>query len=229
MYAHALPSPDVAEIGSCTDALRVSAPEARFATSEVRWFGDGPLPPSLVSWFAAGPTSVEIRSDRYWVDGPPDLGLKRRGNGPLELKVRCDASDTIVLDVGLRGQIEEWCKISPLAEEHAPSGGSWVDVGKLVRTRSYHRYAEGPLSVTDRPDLSTNGCEVELAAVTVGDLEAWTFAFEAWGKEDLRRATLRAAMAALVSTSPLPHELLGGLGRDAGYPAWLHARSMNHP
>jgi hypothetical protein len=224
MYAHVPSSPDVAEEGSCAAALLLTAPDDFFDTSEVRWFADGVLPPSLVAWFASGPTSVEIRCDRYWVDGSPDFGLKRRGGGQLELKLRCDASDAIALGVGLHGRIEEWRKFSPIAEEHAPSEGSWVEVEKLVQTRSYHRYADGPLSVMDRPDLSTTGCEIELAAVTVGELKAWTFAFEAWGEGDLRRATLRAAMAALVSESPLPRELLAGLGPDAGYPAWLNAR-----
>ena len=59
-------------------------------TTELRWFGTGPVPGDVASWFTHDGRvgSVEDRTDLYRCDGRSDLGVKRRAGTTLELKVR---------------------------------------------------------------------------------------------------------------------------------------------
>jgi hypothetical protein len=192
-----------------------------FATAEVRWFVGGELPGSLVTWFTSERTSIELRRDRYAVDGSPDVGLKRRAGGPLEVKLRCESSGTVRLGTRV-GRIEEWRKLTDVDERDVPVGPEpvWVDVDKVVLTRSYRRSPEGMLPVARR-DLSVAGCDVELASIGVEDTVAWTFALEAWGPEGDRRPALDDTLAAFARETPPVDEAVGGLDTDVGYPEWL--------
>jgi hypothetical protein len=190
-------------------------------TSEVRWFVDGALPSALVSWFSAGTTTLEIREDAYRLDGSPDLGLKRRNHDRLELKVRCDVGDAVEI-LGAAGRIEDWSKLGDVDFAEVPSTGveRWADVHKVVLTRTYRIDPIGTALPT-RTRSPSAGCDVELASVTVGDVEAWTFAFEAWGPAANRRRILRASTDSFAAETPLPPVLVASLDQTVGYPEWL--------
>jgi hypothetical protein len=201
-------------------ALRAAA---TFATTEVRWFADGALPTSLVTWFTSTHISIELRRDLYRIDGSPDVGLKRRAGGPLEVKLRCESSGSVPLGRTRVGQIEEWRKLIDVDEEALPVGPDpvWADVDKVVLTRSYVRSPEGVMRPTAQRDLLLPGCDVELASVQVGDVTAWTFALEAWGLETDRPSVLRNTLTVFAAETPLSEELVTHLASDVGYPEWL--------
>jgi hypothetical protein len=193
---------------------------APFDTSEVRWFAEGTLPTSLIMWFAGAPTSIEIRRDRYLVDALPEAGVKRRDGGPLEVKVRNGRDGWVDAVADLQGRLEEWRKYAPVDDGEWPAEGEWIDVDKVVLTRTYRLGAGGVEPLRGR-DLAATGCDVELAAIIVDDTEAWTFALEAWGPEAERRRVLRESLDSFMAETPLPAAMRLALHRDAGYPEWL--------
>ena len=154
-----------------------------FDTTEVRWFVEGSLPDSYVDWVSsAGKKAiVEIRGDKYWVDGIHSSGLKWRGHGPLGIKLRRDSAGFLDLGNGARGRIEEWRKICPVEPGSASLGqrGEWCEVQKVVLTRPYGVHLAGTVGPLNSRDLAVSGCDVELASVMVAGTEAWTFALEA--------------------------------------------------
>jgi hypothetical protein len=201
-------------------ALRASH---SFATTEVRWFAEGALPASLIAWFTSERTSIELRRDRYRIDGSPDVGLKQRAGGPLEVKLRCPALGSVQLGRARVGRIEEWRKLTDVDEADLPVGPDpmWADVDKVVLTRTYRQSPDGAMQPITPRDLSAAGCDVELASVVVGEFVAWTFALETWGPERDRPAVLRDTLATFERETPFIDELVAGLGADVGYPEWL--------
>jgi len=69
--------------------------------------------------------------------------------------------------------------------------------------------------------MSASGCDVEIAAVTVGDLDAWTYAFAAYGATSTRRDALVTSWEALTADTPCPERLAGFESQSSGYPEWL--------
>ncbi len=196
-----------------------------FDTTEVRWFASGALPGQFVDWFSASGTtgSAESRCDTYWVDGQHSIGLKRRGHGPFEVKLRRDSTGLLELGSGVRGRIEEWRKIRPVEPGFIGSSrrGEWFEVNKVVRTRTCGVRSTGSVGPLLSRDLASPGCNVDLASVDVAGAEAWTFAFEAWGPADERQSILDKTLADLKQSSPLPADFLSCLDTDMGYPEWL--------
>lgn len=195
-----------------------------YDTTEVRWFASGRLPSGLVEQFSdmPGSASIEIRTDTYRVNASHGVGLKRRNSGPLELKIRQTRTGHLRFGGAIDSPIEDWRKIVGLNHPVFQDAGSWQwsDVEKMVLTRTYR------LVDADRVGLVTQsqealGCEVELAAVTVGDLEAWTFALEAWGPVRERRRLLRLVLAAHTLEMPFPAPDVASLKHAMGYPEWL--------
>jgi len=70
-------------------------------------------------------------------------------------------------------------------------------------------------------DDTLSGCDVEIAAVTVAGVDAWSFAFEAFGPKMYRRRTVATAWAMLIDTSDVPEMLGSYFGFVGGYPEWL--------
>jgi hypothetical protein len=97
----------------------------------------------------------------------------------------------------------------------------WIEVDKVVVTRRYQLVGpDGVEEVADvEPDWS--GCDVELAAVTVGRRRAWTYAFEAYGPAGHRIGVIRASAVAITGGAPYPPGFVSRLTRTLGYPAWL--------
>lgn len=191
-------------------------------TSELRWFADGHVPEDVVGWFTADHTSgaFEERSDSYRDDRRADVGVKRRFGHRLELKRRRAVGATVALMPRLVGRLEEWRRWSPADGLVEPlERESWIEVRKAVVKRRFSRRGD-ELRVS--PALpAMGGCDVELAAITVGSLETWSFALSAFGPLGHRPAALRTAWVALSAEDGCPAELETMFDSCCGYPQWL--------
>lgn len=195
-------------------------------TAEVRWFADGALPRSFVEWFSDMGRSgvVETRSDIYRVGDAPDVGLKRRDYGPLELKIRRGSGGVLSIGGGVHGRIEEWRKTGAVESTRVRGDRDWQwsAVDKMVLTRTFAMDHRDGIAEVTGTDPTEPACDIELASVVVGETVAWTFAFEAWGPREARRRMLAGSLAALTSqSSPIPYRLVAALQLNMGYPEWL--------
>lgn len=189
-------------------------------TTELRWFADGPLPTEVESWFTRSGRRgmVEDRCDTYRMDTRDDTGVKHRFRETLELKVRQSVDAPLALEPGLAGPLEAWRRWSPAdhlvdADRRTPV----TDVCKRVIKRRFSVFGD---EIVTGPPIDA-GCDVEVAAITVGDVQAWTFAFAAYGPTATRRDSVLACWQALVNAGPPPEVLGYSLGRSCGYPEWL--------
>jgi hypothetical protein len=66
------------------------------------------------------------------------------------------------------------------------------------------------------------GTDVEIVAVTMGEVEVWSFAFAAYGPASGRRAAIAASCQAVLASTPPPSLVLGA-SSSASYPGWLAA------
>lgn len=192
-------------------------------TTEVRWFFDDRLPPEVLSWFTNdGVGFAEDRSDTYRLDGQVDIGLKRRARRTLELKLRLQPPERYVGDHGLEGRLETWQRWSP-ADGHIylNSNMIWVDIDKHVFKRRFDPSGqEVPLSKENRATTG-EGCDVEIATLSVCGRRAWTFAFAAFGEPDSHRHHLEASWEALVGGRSRPSRLRLDGDNSFGYPEWM--------
>jgi hypothetical protein len=194
-------------------------PLAVVDTTELRWFLPGPLPADIRGWFNGSTGVGEERCDTYLLDGRADIGVKRRFRETLELKVRQSLDERIELGEGLAGSPEVWRKWSP-AERFLDGSrdGRWVDVHKsIVKRRFSMDGTEIPFSFDEHQ--TGPGCDIEVAGVTVGVIQAWTFAFAAFGSPG--RDALLASWQQLVAGTPCPTPFGPRTGRAMGYPEWL--------
>lgn len=194
-------------------------------TTEMRWFADGPLPLTVVNWFA-GPGSmavIEKRVDTYRIDGRDDAGLKRRFRRTLELKVRLDIAEVFPLEPELAAPLEEWRRWSPADDEvelHEPE--TWIDVHKVVYKRRFVGTGTEVAWASRLPTAPDGGCDVEVTSVRVGDVAAWTLALAAFGPAERRRAALGVAWRAIGRADERPDDLVPALREASGYPEWLN-------
>jgi len=198
-------------------------------TAELRWFATGQLPPDIRSWFTCdGATgSVGRRIDTYRLDGRRDIGVKLRFRETLEVKVRQSVGANLALGAGLEGRVEVWRKWSPAGRLlDADDSGRWVDVHKTVIKR---RFSAGGDELVIAPGGAhpVDGCDVEIAAIDVEGVAAWTFAFAAYGPAAGRQYALVASWQGLEGVlddgRKLPEQLDRLLDRASGYPEWLAA------
>jgi hypothetical protein len=190
-------------------------------TTELRWFVPGPLPTDILSWFTGSTGIPEERCDTYLLDEHGGIGVKRRFRETLELKLRQSLDGRIELGEGLAGSLETWRKWSP-AEGLVEDGTDqrWVDVHKSIVKRRFS--IDGTeIAFSSDPQATGAGCDVEVAAVTVGAVEGWTFAFAAFGPPATRRDALLASWQRLVAATPCPEPFGPRTGRAMGYPKWL--------
>jgi len=190
-------------------------------TTELRWFVASPVPADIVSWFTGASGVSEQRYDTYLLDGRRDVGIKRRFRETLELKVRQSLGGRVELGEGLAGSLEVWRKWSPadgLIEDATDE--RWVDVRKSVVKRRFS--LDGTeIAFTSDHHATGAGCDLEVAGVSVGDVEAWTFAFSAFGPPATRRDALLASWHALSTGAAHPEPFGPRTGRAMGYPEWL--------
>lgn len=193
-------------------------------TTELRWFVEGRLPEAVAAWFTLEGTTglIEQRVDTYRIDGRLDTGVKRRFGETLELKVRRSLGEQVTLGPGLAGRLEVWRRWSPA--ECLVTGSRavpWADVDKTIAKRRFS-VDGGEIALTgDNRVMVGDGCDVEIAALVVDSVVAWTFAFAAYGTLSLRRQMIVNAMEALVGDRAVPDEFGPFRGPSAGYPEWL--------
>ena len=202
-----------------------------FDTTEVRWFAAGGPPAAFVDWFSvSGNTGVlEIRRDVYRIDPDHDSGLKRRDDGPLELKRRVAVSEPQNFAGGFVGRVEEWRKTG-LEEPAQASDWQWRAVDKVVLTRCFALCDGDRLGEVATREFDLPACDIELATITIDDAAAWSFALEAWGPTDLRRALLEDSLTALLTAEPpLPEGFVAALALNMGYPEWLATEAFVVP
>lgn len=178
-----------------------------------------------MTWFTGGGRLgvTESRIDLYQRRPGTTVGVKRRDGFVLEVKVLQRNGRVVSLSGGLTGTCQEWRKWRPVSAVGEPWRGTWIDVHKSIVTRSYALARDGGALPVDEPDHRRAGCDVELVAVRVGDVEAWGYAFEAYGPRDRRDAALQAAGEAITATTPYPPGFAGLLANETGYPGWLDA------
>jgi hypothetical protein len=190
-------------------------------TTELRWFVPGALPTKVSGWFTGSTRSPNERCDTYLLDGRSDVGVKRRFRETLELKVRESLDERIQLGDGLVGSLELWRKWSP-AEDFVEVGpdGRWIDVCKSIVKRRFD--SDGTeIAFTSGAQPTGAGCDIEIAEVTVGDAQWWTFSFAAFGPVATRRDSLVASWQGLLAVTECPELFAPDTGRAMGYPEWL--------
>jgi hypothetical protein len=202
----------------------IAGPVSVADTTELRWFIDGPLPPDVKSWFTPAHSTpmTEKRCDIYRLDPRSDIGLKLRHRETLELKTRQLVGEQLTLGSGLTGRLEAWRKWSPA--DSLINGGdlaTTVDVHKMVIKRRFSLDGDEINLSKNAWTMPAAGCDVEIAAVTVGVTEAWTYAFAAYGPTSTRRDALLASWQTLTADTPCPERLAGFKGQSSGYPEWL--------
>jgi hypothetical protein len=195
-------------------------------TSEVRWFAHGSLPDDVVAWFARQDaiSAVEERYDTYLVSGNAGMGVKYRNQLVLEVKW-CHTTDTnLDLGHGLHVPMLRWLKWRPAELDAAWSGPDIgrVDVHKVVLTSSFASI-DGSVAPHALPGIaSVPACKIELAAVEVGNVAAWTLGLEASGPVEARRRMLLDSWR-LITLDGLPFHngFAGRFDVAAAYPDWL--------
>jgi hypothetical protein len=213
-------------------------------TAEVRWFGQGEVPSSVLSWFELdlpapidtdgdGIDEEEGRTDRYLLSpGVDSVSVKLRGGSGFEVKRR-EGGYSVFSVGGLSGNLGVWKKwelpgphgtTGPLVEDES---GDWLDVLKHRRMRSYGVFGRDVRAMPDpRNDRPDGGCSVELSALTRGGRggEAWwTVCFEALGADPV---AMLERVVPFVLGEAAPPVLDADHTQD--YPAWLVEPAGRH-
>ena len=192
-------------------------------TTEVRWFFDGRLPEEVRSWFTHdGKLGLpETRRDSYRLDGEVDIGVKRRYETILELKLRQSQPEPY-LHRDLDGQVETWQRFSPAdGMLHLGPTTVWIDVDKTVIKRRFAPTGSEVALTEATRAMTGNGCDAEVAEVAVNGRSAWTFALAAFGEGADHRASLAAAWDTLADGRSRPRQLPIPWGESCSYPEWM--------
>ena len=200
-----------------------------FSTTEVRWFYQGAVPPTVWQWFAAPNREISAQPPRidYYlriVDGD-GLGIKLR-EGRIEVKQRYDQQGTVHFGDRVAGKVEQWRKWSfPLAEaEHMMAEldeglSSWVGVYKEREVRTLQMIDGAVVDVSGTVFLD-HGCGWEVAQVRLETTNAlwWSVGFEAFGEEAVRGEMIGAIAGHILAMDNAP---VLELKDSCGYPKWL--------
>lgn len=183
---------------------------------EVRWFRHGAVPSDVVEWFTASGTrgDREQRLDVYDTAAARNgIGLKQRDAESCDRKRMLASEADVSLAPGLQGCVEDWVKTStPLEAIDGPHDMHDLPVEKDIITRAY---------TLETPGGSTAVCEAALAAIRVGNHDAWTLCFEAFGSSPWVEDAFQHGIERLLEDTPLPDGLAFVGNESCGYPAWL--------
>lgn len=204
--------------------LRASEAGTSFdATTELRWFASGHVDLDVLSWFnTASNGLLEERQDQYCVDDRHDVGVKRRSGETLELKVRQGATRQFELEGHHTGQLEAWYRWSPADDRiELPYGPAWIDVDKTIAKRRFDRDGLEIDLTTENRAMLGDGCDVEVASITIGPRHMWTFALAAFGQPERHLELLVSTWQAVNTPQRAPESLRLDPANSCGYPEWL--------
>lgn len=197
-------------------------PLGALLTTETRWFFEGAIPLDVLFWFVAADSATrrERRTDTYDLDSAQlGIGVKRRGSGGIESKSLVSATRLTEPVTGITGKVEEWMKVSRPLEEVT----DWADRRLLAIEKEIvsRRYRAGGT------ESDPFGCELELAAITAGSVEAWTICIETFGPSADRFRAFQAGIAGLVDLKPFPAQVSLEASNSVGYPEWIMGRVLD--
>lgn len=199
-------------------------------TSEIRWFYQDTVPPTIESWFSVDVLSescqtFEDREDWYLlIPGCEFLGVKLR-HQQLETKLRITELGILQLRNNIIGVAEKWmkstcedAKLENLITPEVVAKGQWVKVEKVRSQIRYLIADDRSLTPTSTEQNSQAGCNVELTQLIVNHHPWWTLGFEASGTDDKLTSTLETVAKKVLQTFP-QQEL--SLVDSYAYPKWL--------
>ena len=197
-----------------------------YVSAEIRWFWNEP-PPDLHTWFCD--TTIHdcavgggaAREDAYFTDPQTELGIKRRGDGDVEIKGLVDVRTDELVEPFV-GPIEIWSK---WGAESLTLSDPLILVTKRRRVRQFdtrdQMVREIALDAEERPTDGQHlkeGCNVEYTELSMLGYPLWyTVGFEAFGALASVASNLRLTMRLLATRHP--PSLANGLCMS--YPVWL--------
>jgi hypothetical protein len=168
----------------------------------------------MLTWFQDGQANGQTesaRTDYYFCLRDRDsLGIKLR-EGRLEIKQRYQEYGVVQFHPRAAGRVEQWRKWSyelaatdtPLGDLAAPSA-AWVGVKKARRLRKYQLAAGQQIRAAPAASFPAQGCDLEIAAVTIQSQPWWSLCLEAFGPEErLRNTLLLVAKHVFSNTVPI--------------------------
>lgn len=223
--------------------------------TEVRWFfhRDEDISP-IAHWFEGfgqrlNPRQFE-RTDYYLkLPGVSNLGLKIREakkddgvnwTGKLEAKVLTRDLGTLKMENGSTGTANEWTKFSfqlidgepnlaKILDSFLPGNSShaekecWI---KMEKNRLMVIYDQQQKNFVTNETIITEGCGIELTAISINDEVEHSFAFESFSSSGKHEENFFEAVNLFFSEVRLP--ALPG-NRSFGYPTFLLEKISNKP
>jgi hypothetical protein len=193
----------------------------------MRWFFQGQTPDRVLNWFNGGafvPKAEDPKSDFYLaLPQTEDLGIKLRAGKHIEMKRRSASPVEVEIWKNGAGYMEEWRKwsfpidLTQSSPDVSQPAGSWTEVKKHRWLRKFS-VVDGQLREVDPESFPDEGCNLELAEVTVANNRWWTLCIGAFGHLDTVDGNLRLTLTH-VQESPGSFEL--PLASSCGYPEWL--------
>lgn len=200
-------------------------------TTELRWFFDGPLPSDVQAWFMpSGLGLLEHRSDTYLLDEPLDVGVKERSRRLLELKLRTCPPEPVTLRDSAHGCLETWRRWSPADQlVSVDSDAAWLAVEKVIVKRRFGTDGREKLLSESTRALTGDGCDAEIAALSVDGRQAWTFALAAFGEPDSHFRSLELALRSVCRRQAPADRLRLQVEDSYGFPEWISRMSRVPP
>jgi hypothetical protein len=212
-------------------------------SAEVRWFGLGPLPDDLKTWFREPATAFRYpagggrsRTDVYLRFKEPELSFKRRGGKKdFEVKGLVDAIPWQLQfgEVSVLPQL--LCKWS--SAELKVADLPVVETVKVRWLRKFDtaadlleiqlgagEFGEDPIRPEERPEI---GCNLELTSVTTDGSTWWTFGAESFAFGQRGQTTTFASQGLQRTMQALSSHAMVDLrnSRYEGYGEWIAALS----
>lgn len=194
-------------------------------TAEVRWFYGGSLPGERLAAFqdVPKPGVPEERTDWYLVDEHrPDVGIKVRDGGWLDVKRRSGVETDRAFGATMRGTLEHWVKWSfALAADATDAMSGWQRVDKKRWIRRYDLGGLGPATGVPFEQVIESGCNAELSDVLVDGTPSWSLGFEAFGPPEACERALTAGVSAFLADTPELAAVAFMQADSHSYPSWL--------
>lgn len=194
-----------------------------FPTVETRWFYPGAIPSDVLAWYHYGehaPEAQPTRIDYYLrLANNDDLGIKLR-EGRVEIKQRAAQYGVEHLHERVHGLVEGWRKWSFGVNDIGSGIGNigWIAIRKARRLRRYLVTDDGEIVAFTGTEMITQGCNIELAEVTLQGEPWWSLAFETFGPEATLHTTFTRVAQHTLRGDAIPHL---DAEHSYGYAHWL--------